>query len=418
MMLPKSDLLPTPEQAFALKLDLFMKTHVLPLFAPEDIAWWFSVSGGKDSYALLKGMEEWYAINGIQFNCHAFHINQWGGPAATWIQHIFRDVPLTILDARESTKLSTNYQTGMQAPCGSCSGVRHSYTDQLLKSQRGNARVNIVARGLHLSDLCTSLVWRRIIGLDAVTEMLRQGKGQPLYQLPQGFWIAKPLTYIREYESAAFAEALGFRAACCGCPACHYPSRRDIIEETVLEILPGPLWEFSMPGLDDLLSHYGSTTTFDNARLQSAPGTITKRPHLPRDLADFAVARYAQVLSFPRTRQILSNQLTDEEILDNAGRDWFLALCAPEERPRIPTPALLVVPEALSSFQKKMVLSLGPFWGAPSLGPRQHTKALDLQERVFGVRPDKLWGQVHNIIHAHQQNAVTSPGGCLLANHY
>jgi tRNA(Ile)-lysidine synthase TilS/MesJ len=48
-----------PDRAFCYKLDLFMHSHVLPTFNPEHVRWLVSLSGGKDSFAMVEGLRKW-----------------------------------------------------------------------------------------------------------------------------------------------------------------------------------------------------------------------------------------------------------------------------------------------------------------------------------------------------------------------
>ena len=68
--------------------------------------------------------------------------------------------------------------------------------------------------------------------------------------------------FVREFESQSFSESNNYEAYCCGCPACKYPSRRDIVEESLLKLFDNnPLWEFNIPGLIDYLNYWTNSQT-------------------------------------------------------------------------------------------------------------------------------------------------------------
>ena len=154
-------------RAFEYKIDLYLRRHVFSRFEPADVTWFLSLSGGKDSFAMAVGLRNWYARHSFRFNAHLFTIDQWGGEAP---QSIGRQIPwasVHTIDARERTVIGTNYTEGQQAPCRACADVRRLVTDDLVKHFPGvgrSRRINVVARGLHLTDTCVSMLWRFALG--------------------------------------------------------------------------------------------------------------------------------------------------------------------------------------------------------------------------------------------------------------
>lgn len=144
-------------------------------------------------------------------------------------------MPVTIIDSVDLTRDTINYISGSQAPCKACSSIRKNIGDSFIASNYKNGYINIIARGLHLSDMAISYLWRIFwdIDIDSFTNKLE--KGDPLVKLniQSNTYLAKPLCFIREYETQKYADHLKFHSICCGCPACRYPSRRDIIEESL-----------------------------------------------------------------------------------------------------------------------------------------------------------------------------------------
>jgi tRNA(Ile)-lysidine synthase TilS/MesJ len=112
------------ERVFLAKIDLFMEHHVIPFCNPNDIYWWFSVSGGKDSFAMVNGIQKWYDAHKICLNSTVFHIDQWGGPAATSIEKYFEGYNLRIINGQLLTRRTIQYEHGQQAQCRQCADVR------------------------------------------------------------------------------------------------------------------------------------------------------------------------------------------------------------------------------------------------------------------------------------------------------
>ena len=146
-----------------------------------------------------------------------------------------------------------------------------------------------------MSDTAVSAAWRFAMGRNPAHELLSSGKAAPVSELPNGSLLVKPLFYVREFESQAFARETGFVAACCGCPACRYPSRRDVTEETFLLAFRRPLWEFDVPGVCELIKARGGEVLGPVLEM-SAPGLETKKNHLPPDFFRFAVEWYLRRL--------------------------------------------------------------------------------------------------------------------------
>ena len=206
-----------------------------------------------------------------------------------------------IIEANELTIQATRYEADQQAPCRLCSDVRRDLTDKLILgnanlSQSDSSKGHIVARGLHVSDTSISALWRYTMGNGAAQDMLSAGKGRPVSHLYRNVYLAKPLYYVREFESQQYADMAGYRRSCCGCPACRYPSRRDIVEESIAGFLRSPLWEFDEPGMDDLLSESTPADTVGEIKRRSEPGIETKRAHLPKAFATATAKKYPRTL--------------------------------------------------------------------------------------------------------------------------
>ena len=86
------------------KIDLYLKLFILPRFNPNEIFWWFSISGGKDSYAMTKAIYDWYELNGFKLNGKAFYINQWGRNFGKKLKEQFNWIEVEEIDAILETK--------------------------------------------------------------------------------------------------------------------------------------------------------------------------------------------------------------------------------------------------------------------------------------------------------------------------
>ncbi len=89
------------------KLDLFMRSHVLPSFQPERIRWWLSLSGGKDSFAMAHALRNWYRVSGLHFDSVLFNIDQWHGDAAAAIKRQISWEDVQVIEANELTLRQT-----------------------------------------------------------------------------------------------------------------------------------------------------------------------------------------------------------------------------------------------------------------------------------------------------------------------
>lgn len=381
---------PTACERFLEKIDLFMQLDVATEFDPADIHWWLSLSGGKDSFAMAEGLREWYSRNGISFSASAFTIDQWGGPSHSAIVDQLPWVSVNVVDGRSRTLAATKYQAGNQAPCRTCADVRREVSDHVIEAS-GRRGIQMLARGLHLSDLAVSLAWRFALGREPAQDMIASGKGRPISKLGTSTYLAKPLTYAREFEAQEFARSRGFRPACCGCPACKFPSRRDIVEETLLGFYVGPLWEFQVPGLDALLTHFGATRTRD----LSVPGVQEKHAHLPPDFAEFVVERFR--LAAMRLPPDSTNAFDRGMDLDKVGDGRLRYQADLLDVASVPLPALLVG-RPLTELEKRMVATLGPFWGALGLSSAFARQAEDLQRKYFNFTTDIHWSQVAGLL--------------------
>lgn len=184
------------------KINLFMRHHIEPSFDVESIRWWFSLSGGKDSFAMALAIKFWYQERGKKLDARGFHISQWSSNIFKYINEQLPWLKITHIDGKDLTKNRIRYKFGDQAPCRECSDIRRELNDQLIRScQEKPTKTNLLARGLHLTDTAVSLLWRRALGYQPVHHLISKEKGRPLIRLWEGTYLAKPLCYSREFET-------------------------------------------------------------------------------------------------------------------------------------------------------------------------------------------------------------------------
>jgi tRNA(Ile)-lysidine synthase TilS/MesJ len=391
------------ERAFTYKLDLYMRSHILPRFKPEQIRRWLSLSGGKDSFAMAEGLRKWYLANRFQFNAVPFTIDQWHGEAPAEISRQITWSHVQIIEANKLTLESTRYKTGQQAPCRLCSDVRRDLTDELIRggseylSQDAKC-ADVVVRGLHLTDTSISALWRYTMGKDPSQEMLRAGKARGVSHLFGTVYLAKPLYYVREFESHQYARIAGYKHSCCGCAACRYPSRRDIVEESVAGFLRSPLWEFDVPGIEDLLAQSEPADATTEIQKRSEPGIETKHSHLPIGFARATVRKYVE--RWNSVRYQLQPLLDSYSDLDRIGVGRLRDRRSLIRADKLPMPSIFRTKSAgpYSDFHLMTIATMGPFWGAIGLEADVAMRAWEIQLQYFGVQIDDQWSQVGKLL--------------------
>lgn len=246
------------------KVDIYMQKYITPYFNPSKVYWWFSLSGGKDSFVMAHVMNEWYRRNNFSFHAEGFCVSQWNKNSPyLLLQEQITWMPVIIIDGIELTKSTVNYTFGDQAPCHSCSLIRKEIGDSFIINNYKDGYINIIARGIHLTDMAISYLWRIFWGVDINSFANNLEKGNPLVKLniQPTVYLAKPLCFVREYETQEYANQLNFRSICCGCPACRYPSRRDIVEESLKLLFSSEKWEFDVFCINNYIKLIGGNTS-------------------------------------------------------------------------------------------------------------------------------------------------------------
>lgn len=377
------------------KIDIFMKKNIISIMDPNKVFWWISVSGGKDSYAMALALFLWYKKNNYIFNGEGIFINQWSKDEIYYYLCKKIDwMPVRIIDAVNETSVYTNYKIGMQAPCSRCSQVRKDIGDAYIMQYYRNGYYNVLARGLHLTDMAISYLWRNFWGIDTIVfaEKLEKGKPFEKLNLKKEIYLAKPLCLVREYECEQFSNYHQYKAICCGCPACAFPSRRDIVEESLRQLLDDALWEFSINGISVYLDRIDVGS--NNIKECSLQGEESKHPHLSFDFIEYALKYWKSCIKRINTKFDTNNYL------DDIGYNYLVnnVYCLSD---KIYMPKFFSDIE-LSKKEKIMVATVGPFWGAIGYSDTQKRDSiLQLQYDICNIKIDKLWSQVNSILNSY-----------------
>jgi hypothetical protein len=193
---------------------------------------------------------------------------------------------------------------------------------------------------------------------------------------------------VREYESQLFAQKNKDTPSHCKCPALKYPSRRDIIEESALTFFNSPLWEFKIWGMDRYIKE---TLLIDSNEIEniSLKGKETKKNILLEKYFDYILNQLkSQEHSIPIDSYYSFDYTLDEIGINYLNTGIKKDLCGSS----IPIPKLWTN-EDLSISEKRMICTLGPFWGMIGLGEKSKQQILRLQEKLYSIHLDIGWGQ-------------------------
>lgn len=376
------------------KIDIFMEKNIINNIAPDKIFWWISVSGGKDSYTLALALLLWYKKNNYVFNGEGIFINQWNKDNV--YNNLCKKIdwmPIRNINAVKETFKYTNYKFGMQAPCSKCSQVRKDMGEKYIMKYYRDGYYNILARGSHLTDMAISYLWRNFWGIDTAVFAKNLEKGKPFQKLKldKEVFLAKPLCLVREYECERFSDYHQYKAMRCVCPAYTFPSRRDIVEESLRQLFDDTLWEFNVYGINIYLNTINAEASIKEYSLQ---GKESKCPYLTIDFIEYA-------LKYWKTRIKQANILFDaSNYIDDIGYNYLVnnIKCTSN---KIYMPKLLSGID-LDKNEKAMIATVGPLWGAIGYSNRQNKeKILGLQNEICNIKIDKLWSQVNFLLQSY-----------------
>ena len=377
-------------EAIQLKIQHYMDNYILPVFNPEKIHWVFSLSGGKDSYTMAEGMRSWYESIGLRITATGLFINQWHDSFDKHFEKAFPWLSMEIVDAsNETVKLHDDAQY-QQAQCRRCSDIRHRVTDEFLKQRKKDGYAYIVCRGLHLSDMAISILWRMLWGLNPISDLRNGRKGLPLVELFDGHYLAKPLCCTREYECEQFAIEKGYYAVHCNCRGLRYPSRRDIIEESARLYYSGDLWEFDVPFTEQYCKEILKLDGTEEIKAISSKGIEGKRALIPDGFFDFAHSHFRSLLH----GKIRCDRYSTEKIVSDFFGKSIRSDTITAQDFRSDAPPHLME----SDFANRMAATMGPYWIAVCLDEKNRKECFELQKEHLDFTPDISWGQVIKLL--------------------
>lgn len=410
-MNPKKPIVSWAKDIVLTKIDFFMHNYIIPSFDPSRVYWWISVSGGKDSFTMAYALYLWYRKNGYSFNGEGIYIKQWNEAGiANHLRDAIPWMPITVIHGEEETQKRTKYTVGSQAPCSKCSHVRKALGDQFIVQHFKQGYYNILARGLHFTDMTISYLWRDFWGIDTVQFAKTLEKGNPLVQLDliDNYYLAKPLCYVREYECEQFSKSFKYVPICCGCPACRFPSRRDIVEDSLGMLFSSQLWEFDVHGIKDYLKRINAPDSLQELSLR---GREMKCSRLSPEFSDFAIQYW-------RSHEKRINIAFDNSLfLDSIG-------CSYLQKHEWNHSSHLFLPKyyaetEIPDVEKMLIATVGPLWGAIGYYDSNfRSSILSIQTEIFGINIDKLWSQVTPILREYYQKmSVSSSCKCQTFSH-
>jgi tRNA(Ile)-lysidine synthase TilS/MesJ len=375
------------------KINLYMENFVIPYYDMNNIYWWFSLSGGKDSYSMCLGVYLWYCQKRFKFQGSAFTIKQWDNKVYESLKKQIDWIDIICIDALQETKNEINYQYGEQAPCNPCSSIRKSMGDTVLATMMDKNKINLIARGAHLSDTAISYLWRWAY-YDNIQPSFFSSKYQPLVQINDHIYLAKPLFYVREFETQDFSQKHNYTHACCMCPSCVFPSRRNIVEESLLYLYKNDnnnLWEFSVPGIADYLNL--TKINIQDLTNISIKGFVNKINHIPDSFYSFVIDYFQREMKLIDIKEFNHN-----ECLDDIGKNSLLSGEKVEFKEKLPTPKFFELESHLTEYEYRMIATLGPLWGFVGLLGNQKKSTIELQTKFFDFTPDIAWSQVNSML--------------------
>lgn len=378
------------------KIDAFMNIVASENLSFDHIFWVFSLSGGKDSFTMSRAIVDWYIRNGFTIDCTGLFINQWEDPVATQIrkQFIWLD-KIEIIDAREETLSMLSNCESLQAPCRKCSDIRRRITDDYIR-RCGKKVPIIVCRGLHLTDMAISILWRTVMGYNSVQQLISEGKGKAISPLFGTCFLAKPLCFVREYECQEYARAFGYEPLTCNCRALKYPSRRDIIEESAALYYKSDMWEFEVNGVHAYLEDVLRISDFSTLVNISMHGKESKKNLIPDGFYDYSLEYYIR-----EEEKSLDDKYRDffdfESDLDKIGEEFVINNIHRAVSGKIPAPRLMRR-QILSPENKRMIATLGPMWGIIAYDPEARAKMARLQQYIYHVQMHGDWKQTNEML--------------------
>jgi tRNA 2-thiocytidine biosynthesis protein TtcA len=187
------------------------------------------VSGGKDSYVLLDALRVLQRRSPARFSLVAVNVDQgWPDYETRLIEDHLRaeGVEYHMASATYAEIVEAKLQPG-QTPCSLCSRFRRAYLYDLAPT----LGCTKIALGHHLDDLIETLLLNLFFSgrLAAMPPRLVAEDGRNV--------VIRPMAYVLESETRAFAEERGYPIVRCGCPSCGLPDQKRQVVKRLLSAL-------------------------------------------------------------------------------------------------------------------------------------------------------------------------------------
>lgn len=187
------------------------------------------MSGGKDSYVLLDALRVLARRSPVQFELVAVNVDQgWPDYDTRAIEdHLQREgVRYVMASASYAQIVEAKLRPG-QTPCSLCSRFRRAYLYDLAP-QLG---CNKIALGHHQDDLIETLMLNLLYSgrLAAMPPKLLAEDGRNV--------VIRPLAFVPEEDTRAFAEQRGYPIVRCGCLSCGLPDqKRQVVKRLLTQL--------------------------------------------------------------------------------------------------------------------------------------------------------------------------------------
>ena len=194
------------------------------------------VSGGKDSYVLLDALRVLARRSPARFELVAVNVDQgWPDYETRAIErHLAAEgVEYRMLSAEYARIVEAKLRPG-QTPCSLCSRFRRAYLYDLAPTLGATK----IALGHHMDDLLETLLLNLFFSgrLASMPPRLVAEDGRNV--------VIRPLAYVSEAETRAFAAERGYPIVRCGCLSCGLPDQKRQVVKRLLSGL-----EAETPGL-------------------------------------------------------------------------------------------------------------------------------------------------------------------------
>jgi tRNA 2-thiocytidine biosynthesis protein TtcA len=184
------------------------------------------MSGGKDSYVLLDALRLLQRRAPVRFELVAVNVDQ-GWPdyeTRTIAEHLEAEgVEFHMASATYAKIVEEKLRPG-QTPCSLCSRFRRAYLYDLAP----HLRCTKIALGHHLDDLVETLMLNLMFSgrLASMPPRLLAEDGKNV--------VIRPLAYVSEAQTRAYAKERGYPLVRCGCLSCGLPDQKRQVVKRLL----------------------------------------------------------------------------------------------------------------------------------------------------------------------------------------